>query len=37
MVKLNILLDILVKLSIVAVNVTQALYVLQDLQPHCSV
>ncbi|MDF9756750.1 hypothetical protein OKW51_003713 [Pseudomonas hunanensis] len=30
-------LDMLVKLSIVAINVTHALYVLQELQLHCSV
>lgn len=34
MVKLNLFLDVLVKLSIIAVNVTQSLCALQELQLH---
>lgn len=37
MVKLNFFLDVLVKLSIIAVNVSQSLCALQELQLHCVV
>lgn len=37
MIKIAFFVDMLVSLSIVAVNVTQALCMLQDLQLHCAV